>query len=135
MKFFSPFRPLLKGWLLSFAGWGMVSLVLGLQFLANTGAPWTDAARSAIRDQLPWAFLTPILFRLVTRFPLDWKNWRRALPLHVVSCAIVIWAIHLWKGRVDPDFAEGPPPASPTINVASGKWMPPSDHHPVDRNG
>jgi hypothetical protein len=63
MRFFTPFRPLLKGWLLSFAGWGMVSFILGSSFVGNTDASWSDAVRSAIRDQLPWAILTPILFR------------------------------------------------------------------------
>ena len=45
VRFFLPFRPLLKGWLLSFLGWGMVALILGANFVANTSMTWTDAIR------------------------------------------------------------------------------------------
>src|SRR5258708_2088459 len=67
MKFFRPLRPLVYGWLLSFVGWGLVSLVLGINFIGDSGAPWTYAFHAGIRDQLPWAVLTPLIFRFATR--------------------------------------------------------------------
>jgi len=38
-KFLRPIVPLVKGWALSFLGWGMVGFVLGMNFVRNTGVP------------------------------------------------------------------------------------------------
>src|SRR6266404_3427317 len=51
MNFFRPFGPLLKGWLVSFLGWGMVGFVLGANFVSAAGVPWTRALTASLRDQ------------------------------------------------------------------------------------
>lgn len=101
LKFFRPFTPLLKGWLLSFAAWSAVSLVLGINFVTSTGRPWTQALHAAIRDQLPWVLLTPLIFRFAWRYPVDRSHWKRAF-FHLLVCLGVVWGIHAWKLRVDP---------------------------------
>lgn len=102
IDFFRPIRPLVYGWLLSFAGWGLVALVLGLNFVGGTNLAWMQALHASIRDQLPWAVLTPLIFRFTTRHLIDDVNWKRNLALHVITGAAVIWAIHQWKVLADP---------------------------------
>jgi len=110
MKFFRPIRPLLYGWFLSFAGWGLVAVVLGINFIESTNLPWTCAVHAAIRDQLPWAVLTPLILRFATRHLIDRANWKRNLGLHLIIGVVVIWGIHQWKIFIDPD---GPGPHHP----------------------
>jgi two-component system, LytTR family, sensor kinase len=108
MNFFRPVKPLLKGWLLSFAGWGLVSFILGVNFVHGNGVPWTNALSAGLRDQLPWAILTPLVFRFATRFPVDRLHWKKTLAPHLIICALVIWGIHLWKDYIDPGPAPHP---------------------------
>jgi len=102
IRFFRPIRPLLYGWVLAFGGWALVAFVLGLNFVRDTGVPWTHALHAAIRDQLPWAVLTPLIFRFATRHLIDHANWKKNLALHLAICMVVIWGIHQWKIFIDP---------------------------------
>src|SRR4051812_38012242 len=102
MKFFRPLRPLVLGRLVSFLAWSLVALVLGINFVGGTDIPWTAALRAAIRDQLPWAILTPLVFRLANRQLIDGRSWKRTLPLHLVVGALIILGIHEWKLLIDP---------------------------------
>src|SRR5436853_5615907 len=104
MRFFSPIRPLLKGWLLSFLGWGMVAFVLGEQLVSRTSLPWTEALKPAVRDWLPWAILTPLLFRFVGRIPLEWQRWKLALPAHLACCVATVALCHWWSESAAPGF-------------------------------
>ena len=124
---------LLKGWALSFAGWGLVAFVLGAKLTFDTGGPWTMTIRPSIRDWLPWAVLTPLIFRFVRRFPIDRQGWRVAVPLHLICCAAVIALCQWWQNFSDPSFRPaplpGPPP--PRIDVAANGEPPP--HGPRHR--
>lgn len=121
MNFFRPFSPLLKGWLLSFLGWGMVSFVLGVNFVyGGANVPWTSALRAGIRDQLPWAILTPLIFRFASRFPIDRQHWKTRVAPHLIICAAIVWSIHLWKDYVDP----GPGPHRPPAPESTVAMMP-----------
>ena len=102
INFFRPIRPLLCGWFLSFAGWGLVAFVLGVNFVGGTDIPWTRALHAAIRDQLPWAVLTPLIFRFAARHLIDHANWKRSLALHLMTGIVVVWGIHRWKLFIDP---------------------------------
>ena len=125
-SFFRPIRPLLYGWFLSFAGWGLVALFLGLNFVRATVVPWTHALHAAIRDQLPWAVLTPVIFRFAARHLIDDANCKRNLTLHLVAGVVVIWGIHQWKVFVD---AAGPGPhRRPSISATD---FDPSAHREV----
>ncbi|HSS16314.1 MAG TPA: sensor histidine kinase [Candidatus Dormibacteraeota bacterium] len=102
ISFFRPIRPLFWGWLLSCVGWGLVALVLGLNFVGGTDIPWTRALHAAIRDQLPWVVLTPLIFRFAARHLIDHANWKRNLAPHLMTGIVVIWGIHQWKLFIDP---------------------------------
>lgn len=93
--FFRPFRPLLKGWLLSFAVFALLALVLVGQFALAVSMPWQNALRTAARDWLPWAVLTPLIFRLVSRLPLERSRGKIAWVIHI-SCGIATIALCNW---------------------------------------
>jgi len=115
VKFFRPFIPLLRGWALSFLGWGMVGFVLGVNFVGGTDIPWTEALHASIRDQLPWALLTPLVFRFATRHLIDRGAWIKNLMLHSLVGGLVIFGIHQWKILVDP--RPGPHRHSPQLSA------------------
>jgi hypothetical protein len=128
---------LLKGWAWSFAGWGMVAFVLGSKLVLDTGGPWTMTIRPSLRDWLPWAVLTPLLFSFVRRFPIDRHGWKISVPLHLLCCATVIALSQWWQNFSDPSFrpAPMPPPPPPTMSGANTEWLPPhrSPHGPPPR--
>jgi hypothetical protein len=106
MKFFTPFRPLLRGWLISFAGWSFVAGLMITRSILLGRASFEGDFFGSIRDWLPWAILTPLLFRLVARFPIDRETWRRNTLLHICCAIVVVSAVHIWKT----DFIHPPPP-------------------------
>jgi two-component sensor histidine kinase len=124
MEFKKEFVGLLKGWALSFAGWGMVAFVLGAKLTFDTGGPWTMIVRPSIRDWLPWAVLTPPIFRFVARFPIDRQGWRFRVPLHLFSCVAVISLCQWWQGFSDPSFRPAPMPPPPPM-LTNGEHHPP----------
>ena len=124
---------LLKGWLLSFVGWGLVAVVLGAKLIVDTGMPWTATIRPSIRDWLPWAVLTPILFRFVTRFPIDRLGWKVTVPLHLFCCVAVVALCQWWQGFSDPSFRPAPmtpPPPPPMWAGGEHSEFPPPDAPP-----
>jgi signal transduction histidine kinase len=115
VNFFRPIAPLLKGWVLSFIGWGLVGIVLGENFVGGTDIPWTVALHASIRDQLPWAVLTPLVFRFATRHLIDRGTWIKNVLLLSLIGAVVIWGIHQWKILVDP----GPGPHRQPLPISA----------------
>ncbi len=96
MRFFVPFRPLLKGWLISFLAFGLLAFVFVGQFAWLFSAPFTKVLLvGGIRDWLPWALLAPLLFRLVSRLPLGRSHWKTALPVHL-ACAAATMLFCVW---------------------------------------
>lgn len=102
MNFCSPLRPLLKGWLLSFLVFGLLAFILVGQFALAVSMPLDSALRTAARDWLPWALLTPLIFRLVSRLPLERRRWRIAWPVHIIVGLATIAACSWWAENVFP---------------------------------
>lgn len=107
--FFLPFQPLLKGWLLSFAVFALLALVLVGQFALAVSMPWELALRTAIRDWLPWALLTPLIFRLVSRLPLERSRRKTAWPVHIFCGIATIALCNWWAESVFPPAPRGGP--------------------------
>ena len=114
-------RNWLKGWLLSFAAFGVVALVLGGQFAWAVSLPWTEALRMAARDWLPWALIAPPIFDLVARVPIERNRLKSALALHAGCCVGVLALCTVWAKVILPPihFSPGtgmqPPPGPPLL--------------------
>lgn len=102
MQFLSPIRPLLRGWLLSFAAFGILTFLLLGQFALAVSLPFEEVLRIAGRDSLPWALLTPLLFRFVSQFPLERGRLKIAIPAHLAVAIITILACSMWAWNVLP---------------------------------
>ena len=113
-------RSLLKGWLLSFAGWSLVGLVMAAYGVTTRDDPWSIHLEPSIRVWLPWAVFTPLLFHLVAWLPIDRRHWKIAIPVHVLSCALVITASQWWKMNFRP------PPGFPVMMPGRRFSQPPS---------
>ncbi|CAN5818930.1 hypothetical protein BH09VER1_BH09VER1_46850 [soil metagenome] len=102
MRLLSPIQPLLRGWLISFLVFGLLAVVLVGQFALAVSMPAADALRMAARDWLPWAVLTPLLFRFVSRYPFGPGRWRKAVPMHL-ACALLTFGLTIfWAEEVVP---------------------------------
>jgi two-component system, LytTR family, sensor kinase len=102
---------LARGWTLSFLCWGIVACSLGLEAASRTQNLWLSAIWPGIRDWLPWAVLTPLIFRLVDRLPIDRQRWRMALPIHLLCGIATVVVCQWWKVLVDAE-AGGRSPAA-----------------------
>jgi two-component system, LytTR family, sensor kinase len=91
-------RPWRRGGLWAAAGLGG-SLALALRFTAGTAIQWDADPRFGLRPSeaapwfawyyLMWAALTPLIFALVRRVPVNRLNWRLPVAFHVVSAVAV----------------------------------------------
>src|SRR6201996_3591941 len=88
---------LLKPLGLSLATWGSVALFVGANNVAANRETWAQAAASGLREWLPWALLTPCVFWLTERQPLDRQHLRTALPAQALCCLLALLACHWWK--------------------------------------
>ncbi|MGV3531253.1 MAG: sensor histidine kinase [Chthoniobacteraceae bacterium] len=102
MRFFTPIGPLLKGWLLSFAAFGLLAFALAGQFVQATGQPLTEGLRMGVRDWLPWAVLAPLIFRLAVRLPILRGGSRWTILVHLVCCVAALAACEWWATMVPP---------------------------------
>jgi two-component sensor histidine kinase len=126
--------PLARGWLLSFLCWGIVACSLGIEAAARTQNVWVSAVMPGIRDWLPWAILTPLIFLLVKRLPIDRQRWRLALPVHTLCGIATVILCQWWKGTVDRETGGTPSPpevwgpmitAVPPGSAGSQRGLPP----------
>lgn len=132
MSFFFPLRPLLKGWIFSFLAYGMLAFVLVVQVFWVASMPLGDALRMTARDWLPWALATPLLFRFVSRFPLERDRWKTRLLLQL-ACALATLTLCTWWAAYLPPprpFDRTPEPAAqregvPVPPAGSRKPRPP----------
>jgi len=109
-------RPLLRGWCFSFAGWGALALLLAAQHVYFAGVSWTEALRPIAGECLAWAVVTPLLFLLTARLPVEKTTWRRAVPAQIAAglaaLGLVIGARALVAGGLpEPPPRSFPPPA------------------------
>jgi two-component system, LytTR family, sensor kinase len=135
MKFFQPFAALLKGWFASFLAWGFVAALMTVHSLMLDRGDIERNLNASIRDWLPWAILTPLLFRLVARFPIDRRAWRSNAALHVFCAIVFVGAVHWWKGFFDPTLRGAGNPPPPPFNEAGDfrrREMPPPPPPPSD---
>ena len=106
----------LKAWGWSFLVFGLIALVVVGQVVWTVSIPVGQAWNMAARDWLPWALVSPLLFHLVSRLPIERSRWRLALPVHLL-CGIAVVGIYTWWGEV---VLPPPHPSHPT-HAAEGE--------------
>jgi signal transduction histidine kinase len=99
--FFTPWRPLLAGWGLSALGWGVLYVVMGLQIAQTLPLSLAGAVRFIGPNWLVWTLLTPLIFRAVTRWPIERGRWLAALG-HLAVCVAVVLAFEGFKELMGP---------------------------------
>ena len=102
MRITSHVHPLLRGWLLSFLVWGLLAFVFAWQVVRVTSLPWSFIAPRTIRDWLPWAIMTPLIFRLALRMPIDRERWKLAVPIQIAGCIAMVVLCRWWGEVVAP---------------------------------
>ena len=83
----------------------MVGFVLGVNFVGGTDIPWTEALHASIRDQLPWALLTPLVFRFATRHLIDRGAWNWLPPILLsLFAAFLLFAGNRFRKAASQEF-------------------------------
>jgi two-component system LytT family sensor kinase len=93
--------PMARAWILSFLCWGIVACSLGIEAAARTQSAWLGAVRPGITEWLPWALVTPLIFLLVKRLPIDRQRWNLAIPVHLLCCLATVLLCQWWRVLVD----------------------------------
>ena len=91
-------RHLLWAWVV--CAWTLVAVIdttqLGFYFRDHEPhLGWTHAAERAVPAWAVWALLTPVVFAVGARFPLERGKLRRVLPVHLVAALAIVsaWAL------------------------------------------
>ena len=88
---------------------GLLAFLLVGQFALAVSMPVGSALRMAARDWLPWAVVAPLIFRLVSRLPLERQRWKIAWPVHILCGLVTIAACNWWAENVlRSGFGPGP---------------------------
>lgn len=101
MKFFTPLRPLLLGWLLALGVWIALAFVVSFAIAANTPLTWIEALQAPVRDWLPWTVAAPVLFRFVNRHPFERERWAGPLAMHALALALATLLAWGWARYLD----------------------------------
>ncbi|HEX4086251.1 MAG TPA: histidine kinase [Chthoniobacteraceae bacterium] len=104
-RFWTGLSPITRAWVLSFLCWGIVACSLGAEAAARTRNVWLGAVMPALRDWLPWALLSPPIFWLVKKLPIDRQRWKVALPVHIACAISTVVLCQWWKQTIDPPGA------------------------------
>lgn len=124
----------------SFLAFGGLASLLTAQLVWTMSMPTGDALQIAIRDWLPWAVFTPLIFHFVFRFPLERERWKSGLVLQTF-CAISTLALCTWWAElIGPPHPvadrrlhfNGPRPPLPPGEIFSNHPPPPPHGLPFD---
>src|SRR5207302_1200990 len=74
-------------WGLTLGIWALVVLAFTGQLMLARSWTWTQAAKAALSDWLPWAILAPAIAWLSVQFPLEFRKLPISLPVHLGACA------------------------------------------------
>lgn len=113
--FFQPLGPLLRAWAWSALVCGVLAFALVGQFVWSGAMPANEGWRIVAREWAPWAVISPLLIRLVSRVPLGRARWQVASAVHLISMIVVVGLYTWWAEALFPPpgmalAGHGPPP-------------------------
>lgn len=90
-----PRRSAAAKWLLGFAVWTLLALLIALQnglYLQSVDQPvdWSRLVLSRLADWYTCAIFTPAYFWLVRRWPLDRQHWSTAVPILLGATSVFV---------------------------------------------
>lgn len=135
-KWLSTFLLLLTLWL------ALVALFAG-QFIIAASLEWNEALVRSVEFWLVWLPLLPLTVWLARRFPLDRARPVLSIAVHLMACAVVVFACQAFAPGRPPAAREretgGPPPRNgggpPPWGRGPREGPPPRDEGPVPRRG
>ncbi len=71
--------------------WALVILGFSAQLVAAASFPWERALRINLREWLPWVILSPLVFRLANRLPVERGNLHLALPVYLAGAFVSVF--------------------------------------------
>jgi hypothetical protein len=93
--------------------WPLIIAAFVAQLVFSASFTWERAFYTALRDWLPWIVLSPFVWWLARRFPLERGALRWSLPVHLAGCALAValtgWMTELTVGRRPPLGPGGSP--------------------------
>lgn len=86
-------------WTLSFVIWTIIGLSFGLRsyftaLLNGTRVNWLHTGSGFLVDFYVWGLVSPLIFWLARRFPIERGNLRIQIPLHILFCAVFIFCVN-----------------------------------------
>jgi len=75
--------------------WIVLMLVFAVLIQVAGFSSWQEALTFSATNWLPWMVLGPVVFWLGRRFPFERGHLWRAVPVHLVACAVCCFAL-LW---------------------------------------
>jgi two-component system, LytTR family, sensor kinase len=78
--------------------WSLVALffcgqVYFIRQLMDHPEQWKGPFFQQISYCVLWALATPLVIHLARRFPVERSSWRRSLPIHIIACSVLSFAL------------------------------------------
>jgi two-component system, LytTR family, sensor kinase len=67
--------------------WPLIVVAFAAQLVFSASFTWELALRSSLHDWIPWVVISPFVWWLAGRFPLERGRLRWSVPVHVLACA------------------------------------------------
>jgi len=99
---------LLKAWLCSGLGWGILFFILAWQMANAVSVPWYFTFQLFSRHWLLWTFVTPLIYQLVNWEPIERDNWKIAVLKHLCACLAFLLIFDLVGRSVPPPVPDSP---------------------------
>ncbi len=97
-----------------------MGLIIASNGVMTRGELWSSHLFPSLRDWLPWAVLSPLLFRFGTRLPLERGRLKSRVPLHLVCCVAIPLGVELWKQNFHPHERGSDRPPDGALHGAPG---------------
>lgn len=112
-------KRVLRTFLFSGIFWGTIALGFASQLRNLAQFSWAEAARFTFIEWGIWALLTPLVFLIAQRFPIEATALRRTLGIQILAALVSLTTLFVWRET----FLHGgpPPPFQPP-------YPPPNQH-------
>jgi len=101
--------------------WLALALAFAALLVVAGSQEWAEALRFSAVNWLPWVLLTPGVFWLTRRFPLERGRLLRGVPVHLAACAACT-VLSLWIANEIAPQPSGGPGGRPSMGDRGGRF-------------